>query len=35
MEVLDNPLLHEPPYTISLCTWFRDESDLDVGTFNW
>ena len=35
MEMLAKPLLHEAAYTISLCTWVRDECDLDVGTFNW
>jgi hypothetical protein len=35
MKVYDKPLLHEPTNTISLCAWFGDESDVDVGTFNW
>jgi hypothetical protein len=35
MKVLDNALLHEPTYTISLYTWCRDGSDFDVVIFNW
>ena len=31
MTVLDKTLLHGAVCTISLCTWVREECDLDVG----